>query len=445
MKKIITILLLYPIVLFGQAAGGNDPILSDEAGIGEISSKDPVVAAQEKLNEKGWEQGWNENKKQYILIGKGAIKVPSNHPAFSLARRRAFTEARLNAQTQLASYLSQEVGRNIEEVYEEPSLLAENIEEINKAGNSDPGIIDKAEMLIHAELDEALERKGISPASEQSQEVVRELMSSSRMKDAIEASARAEAAGMMIYDIYESTSHDSIAVIGIFSEKTRQLAGAILGKNPSPPMKAKEPIKNYISSISPDELIATYGVKTRPDENGNLCLIGFGQSKPRTKSSTSKNAAFDKARIAALGELRSFAGELVAVNESGGMSDSFDEFADDISDYKIEENYEKITSARASKLKMPGIQTIHNWSTTDTRSGETIAGVVLKWSLGDAMQANVLRDQMNSLGGSRGGVGTSNLRPKTSSSGSSSKGLNSSTRPRVGGLKSGADSDDDDF
>ena len=445
MKKIITILLLYPIVLFGQAAGGNDPILSDEAGIGEISSKDPVVAAQEKLNEKGWEQGWNENKKQYILIGKGAIKVPSNHPAFSLARRRAFTEARLNAQTQLASYLSQEVGRNIEEVYEEPSLLAENIEEINKAGNSDPGIIGKAEMLIHAELDEALERKGISPASEQSQEVVRELMSSSRMKDAIEASARAEAAGMMIYDIYESTSHDSIAVIGIFSEKTRQLAGAILGKNPSPPMKAKEPIKNYISSISPDELIATYGVKTRPDENGNLCLIGFGQSKPRTKSSTSKNAAFDKARIAALGELRSFAGELVAVNESGGMSDSFDEFADDISDYKIEENYEKITSARASKLKMPGIQTIHNWSTTDTRSGETIAGVVLKWSLGDAMQANVLRDQMNSLGGSRGGVGTSNLRPKTSSSGSSSKGLNSSTRPRVGGLKSGADSDDDDF
>ena len=445
MKKLVTLLLLCPILIFGQAAGGNDPVLSDEAGIGEISDEDPVDAAQKKLNEKGWELGWNENKKQYILIGKGAIKVPSNHPAFSLARRRAFTDARLDAQIQLVSYLSQEVERDIEQVYEEPSLLAESLEEVNEAGNTDPGIIDKAEMLIHAELDEALERKGISPASEQSQEVVRELMSSSRMKDAIKASAKAEAAGMMIYDVYESTSHDNIAVIGIFSEKTRQLAGAILGKNPSPPMKAKDTIKEFVSSISPDKLIATYGVKTRPDENGNLCLIGFGQSKPRTKSSTSKNAAFNKARLAALGELRSFAGELVAVNERGGMSDSFDEFADDISDYKIEENYKEITSARAAKLKMPGIQTIHNWSTTDPRSGETIAGVVLKWSLGDSIQANVLRDQMNSLGGSRGGAGTSNLRPKPSSSGSSSKGTNSSLRPRVGGLKSGADSDDDDF
>jgi len=445
MKKLVTLLLLCPIVLLGQAAGGNDPVLSDEAGIGEITEKDPVEAAEEKLNLKKWSLGWNEQKKQYIAIGTGAIQVPSNHPAFSTARKIAFQKARIDAQSQLVEYMSQEVSRHTISIYEEPSTLEENLLEIEESGSADPGIIDKTKMLIHAELDEALEKKGISPKSEQAAQVVEEILVSDKFKDTIKAAAKAEAAGMIIYDIFESAGNQQTAVIGIISDKTRKLAGAMLGRNPSPLMKAKSTIADFINDIPVDDMLATYGVKTRPDENGNLYLISFGQAKPRTKSSTSKTAASKKARLNALGDLRSFAGELVAVAESGGDSSDFEELSNGIANLAIESSYKRTIDARANTLSIPGIQTVKNWSTVDPRSGEQVVGVVLRWSLGDAMSANVLRDQMTNLGGSKGGAGSSNIRPKPAPSSSTSKKQTISTSPGVGGFRSGADSDDDDF
>jgi hypothetical protein len=450
MKIHINLLLfLTPLFLFGQPAGGNDPALSDQAGIGEISGIDAMTAATNIINQKGWEQGWNETKKMFIAIGEGPIQVPSSHPNFSIARRIAFQKARLDAQAQLAGFMNTEVSRETIRIYEEPSNMDAGLNEINQAGSADPGIIDKTKMLIHAELDEVLASKGISPKSKEAAPVVRELLTSDKFSDVIEASSKAEVAGMFIYDIFESASKSSTgstAVIAIMSEKTRLLAGAILGKNPSPDMKAKSPIKPYLAGISKDDLIATHGVKTRADENGQLCLLSFGQSKPRTKSSTSKSAASSKARLAALGDLRSFAGELVATREKGGASSEFDEFAGDITELAVAEDFKKITSARAAKLSMPGIGTAHNWNTVDPRSGETIVGVVLKWNLGSAMNANVLRDQMSSMGGSKGGAGVSNLRPAPTSSANSSGRQTSTSQPSSKGFfKSGAQSDDDDF
>lgn len=445
MKKLITLLLLCPIVLFGQAAGGNDPVLSDEAGIGEIIEQDPVEAAEEKLASKKWLLGWNEQKKEFIAIGTGAIQVPSNHPAFSTARKIAFQKARLDAQTQFVEYMSQEVSRHTISIYEEPSTLEDNLLEIEESGTADPGIIDKTKMLIHAELDEALAKKGISPKSDQAIQLVEEILVSDKFKDTITAAAKAEAAGMFIYDIFESAGNQQTAVIGIISDNTKKLAGAILGKNPSPPMKAKGTIADFINDIPVDDMLATYGVKTRPDENGNLYLISFGQATPRTNSPTAKTAASKKARLNALGDLRSFAGEMVAVAESGGDSSSFEELSNGVANLAIESSYKKTIDARASTLSIPGIQTVKNWSTVDPRSGEQVVGVVLRWSLGDAMSANVLRDQMSNLGGSKGGAGTSNIRPKPAPSSSNSKKQTINTSPGAGGFRSGADSDDDDF
>ena len=447
--NLLSLSILFAHSLAGQAAGGNDPALSDQAGIGEQSQEDAVTAASNILASKGWEQGWNETKKMYVAIGEGPIQVPASHPNFSIARRIAFQKARLDAQSQLAGFMNTEVSRETLRIYEEPSNMDAGLNEINQAAAKDPGIIDKTKMLIHAELDDVLKSKGISPKSKEAAPAVRELLVSDKFSDVIEAASKAEVAGMFIYDIFESASKSSTgstAVIAIMSEKTRLLAGAVLGKNPSPVMKAKDPINAYLAGISKDDLLATHGVKTRADENGELCLIAFGQSKPRTKSSTSKSAASSKARLAALGDLRSFAGELVATREKGGASSDFSEFAGDITELAVEEDFKKITSARASKLSMPGIGTAYNWSSVDPRSGETIVGVVLKWNLGSAMNANVLRDQMTSMGGSKGGAGVSNLRPaSTSTSNPSSRQTSSSQTSGKGFFKSGAQSDDDDF
>ena len=92
---------------------------------------------------------------------------------------------------------------------------------------------------------------------------------------------------------------------------------------------------------------------------------------------------------------------------------------------------------------MPGITTLLNWTHIDKRSGETITGIVLQWNLGSALQANVLRDQMNATGGSRGGAGVSNARPATGRKPTTP----SRTRPEPGKpfVKPGLKSDDDDF
>jgi hypothetical protein len=449
---IISTLLAYSITSYGQEPGTStsDPLNDQSLGISNLTTKDAATQAEEYLAEMGWIQGWDERKQRYIAIGVGSIDVPTTHSKFYLARRIAYTKARLSASAQIASYIAAKISRDIENSYEEAAGGDESLEEeIQDAGRKDPRIIDKATMLIYAELDRLLESKGVDPNSKKAVTEVRKLLAQDKFKDAISAVAKAEVCGLLSLRQFEYAdarqNNGSTAVIAVVSDQSRRLAGAILGKNPSPLKNAKTSIGEWCRGLDAKALLSTFGTTSRTDENGNLCLISFGQSKPISNTSSAKVRASDKASLVAKGFLRSFAGELVYSDESSDTASNFSELEEELQEFNANDDFFKVTTTKADQLSMPGISTAYTWNRVDPRSGEEIYGVVLNWNLGSAMKANVLRDQMEGLGGSKGGTGVSNIKPtspltpskNSTSSSSSSKGNSFSIR--------GVITDDDDF
>jgi hypothetical protein len=461
-KKILvaTSMLIAGAYSFGQAPGGVDPMLSDSAGLGEAVDGNKTAMEQaeafladknNKNNGEGWNPGFNKNNGYFIAIGTAPIQVPTSHPKFYLARRTAFAKAMLAAKQELALNLSAEVSRAIEQRYEMPDYN-NALDGLQESVPEAPGMLEKAQMLIHAELDSLLDEKGIDPNadSEAAQAVVKELIGTSGFEDAVTATANAEVAGMFAYKIYEVAPPENtgeVAVIAIMSPATRQLSGAILGLNPSPIKKAKNSISQYVNSIDSETLISTHGVKTRTDQNGDLNVIAFGQSKARTKSSTQISMARKSARLAAMGALRSFAGEKVVSQEGGGASTTLEEYVDGTQAFIGEESLNTLVKARAASLSMPGISTVRSWTGLDSRSGEQIQGVIVAWNLGSALNANVLRDQLNSRAGSAGGRGVSDARPVKPSGSGSNNGVSTNQKPAAPSpySSSGLQSDDDDF
>ena len=268
---------------------------------------------------------------------------------------------------------------------------------------------------------------------------------SESFKKTIKSACRAETAGMITVACFEDQNGDGgrLSVVGVISKATKQLAGAVLGKNPAPLKKANEPIDDYVYGLEVEDLISTHGVKTRADENGNLVLLAFAQSSPKTSSGKSLDFAYKKAYIQAQGFLRQFAGELVAGEASLVNSSTYKEYEDESKSYESEESLDETITTFADELKLPGTYTIRKWKSTDTRSDEIIAGQILAWDLGSAMDANVIRDQFSQLNGSAGGTGTSNLRPpqKSTPKGSTS----SSSKSSSSSSRTGVVSDLDDF
>ena len=206
-KKLLvtTSMLIAGAYCFGQAPGSADPMISDTAGLGEaVVAKSALDQAYETLSQKGWGEGYDVNTKRFIAVGSAAIKVPSGHPQFYLARKASYTQAMLNAKKQLASYLSQEVSRSIESRYSEPSY-GNALEGLQESVPEAPGVIEKAQMLIHSELDSLLAERGIDPNtdSDAAAAVIKDVIIQQGFQDVIKATARAEVAGLFAYQIYE--------------------------------------------------------------------------------------------------------------------------------------------------------------------------------------------------------------------------------------------------
>ena len=87
---------------------------------------------------------------------------------------------------------------------------------------------------------------------------------------------------------------------------------------------------------------------------------------------------------------------------------------------------------------MPGISQAYAWEATHPLNGKKVYGYVGVFSVTAAIQANELRDVFDSLKGSRGGAGISNVRPDRSKSNGKAPGKGGG---RTGG-GSGAEGED---
>ena len=150
-----------------------------------------------------------------------------------------------------------------------------------------------------------------------------------------------------------------------------------------------------------------------------------------------------KAQVAADGEIRSFAGEMVGVSSSLDSAEAFQEFIDaaenESSIYENAESYQEVTNTVAAALDISGITTLWSGEVTHPITGDKFYLVVRQWSPAAADKANTLRVALNKIGGSRGGAGRTAPPPTAAGSG----GRQTASASGASGSGEGAEGDDD--
>ena len=423
---------------------------STESGSSEIVQEMGIEKNQNFLASKGWTEGPNKDGKLFISTGVGVILAKPGSRSYLAARNTAFKKAMLEAQQGMATHLGQTIRASVEMSYSEPALIEEQQSNAEEAAGkkSELAMWDKADLLIHSELDQMLSERGVDldtdEGKEEAKEEVKKLMSTSSFVDSVASVARNEVAGLTAYKIFECQppgKQGEVAVICVYSEKTREMANALLGKGEVPEKKkGKQPL---IDQVDKDKLVCTYGVQQRIDENGDIVILSFGHGIPRTNSRSSMNAAMKQAILAADGEIRRFAGAMVSMNSTMDSAETYSEFesaSGEMSDvYTNLSSFNETTTMESDDLTISGISPLFQQEVTHPITKQKFMVVVRKWSPTDADQANALRATLAEMKGSEGGDGRTKTTPKTDTEKPDSDGSGE------GGSDEGQEGDDDAF
>ena len=422
---------------------------STEAGSSEVVEMSADDKIQEFLSNKDWNDGPNKDGKLFVSVGVGVILAKPGEKDYLFARNNAFKKAMLNAKQGMVGWLGKSISRSITQSYSEPQYVeAQQAEVENLKGEEELGMWDKTTLIIHSELDTMLGDRGVDLDTDKGKEAaaaeVKRIIASESFSDTITTVACNEIAGLTAYKIFEcqpSGKQGEIGVICVYSEKTREMANALLGKGGVPEKKkGKQPL---IDQINKDQLVCTFGVQQRIDENGDIAILAFAHGIPTSESTRAKNTAKKKAMRAAEGEIRSFAGEMVAMGSVLDSAESYQELENAAGEtsqvYESLESYEEYTDSMAAELMISGISRLYSKEVTHPLSGEKFYVVVMKWSPTDADNANVLRGTLAKMSGSEGGSGRTKTTPKKDSEKVKSGGTG------AGGSDEGQEGDDDAF
>lgn len=152
----------------GQEQGTPAPSVRVEEVAAPVRSPRPVSPrslAQDVLRQKGWGQGYNADKKRYIVIGEAPIATTPDNPAWGQARSEAFTQAMLSAKRELATFIRAEISRRTSMDRTKPDSAAAFKAAREKAAKMradkvDPNsmsMIDKVTFLAHQEVDKFID------------------------------------------------------------------------------------------------------------------------------------------------------------------------------------------------------------------------------------------------------------------------------------------------
>ena len=354
----------------------------------------------EFLTSKGYHEGLNARSNGgdfFIAIGTGTIQAGRNTPAYMSSRSNAFEKAMLAAKKHMVEYIGVEIQKRVVSDYtegEDPTLNRNKTD----AAKMEPNLYDKTSALISAKLDRMLEAEGVDFSKPVPPNVVQKVAASDVFEKFTRTAANARVTGMQVMKVFEVSpdgKQGQLGVVTVYSDKLHQMANALFSANPSYTIQGT-PKRPVLEQIPSDRmvLLSSFGVQQKTDENGNLVLIAYGQSTPRTDNPRSLDAAFDKAGMDAMGALRSFAGEIAAVSSDLNEYESYQEFEDGMQQYESESYYNLKIETHADALKISGISKIKQWEAVHPLSSRKVVGVVIAWSPGSAAKATSLGAKM---------------------------------------------------
>ena len=410
----------------GSSSGGPS-FLADQDELPAQMVNRAEESAREYIAAKGWNEGMNPNGR-YVAIGIGTIAVDPDQSIYQVQRQNAFEKAMLDAKRKIVQFFSTEIETAVQQDLAggNPDAFAEATRE-ETPEPVEPDVLDKMRMIFDSELDRELERRGIQPDSPQAEQVAARIPEeSSRFRNMVSTVAESQVGALLVSKIFEQDKN--IAVVAYYSPTTKELARAMSGAEPAPKVPAREgaTLGAWVNGLGISQLYPTFGVQLHADENGNIAILSFGQAIAETATGLSRKRATEQANLARLGAIRRFIGEAVAYNSASETLEKISRFNEEELESINETVSESSISAFAESRNVPGIQTVRTWQTQDQRSGTYLIGVVNRWDIASANQADAERaDFSEADGGSTGSF-------QPSSGASESQGTSGPNRTNTG-------------
>lgn len=392
--------LLASALAWGHPAGPPAPGQGAPPGAAEGASppapEELARVVGEYLASKGWQEGENPTldpaRRVVVAVGTGVIDAPAKDPGWAAARIAAARQAMLDAERRLAKHLGQAIAR------------AAVLRAVNKAPGDD--LSTAAAALLDAPLGRILREQGVDPASADPatlQRTVEDAVAKRAFVDQVEAVANAHASGLCAFKTFEGLQPDGrgeIRVVVVWSDFMRRMAEAMRGAGQPPSEQPRSRLQEQVPGDA--QLVATFGVQPRVDERGAVWLLAFGQAP--APAGGSDKSAFDAAELAADGELRSFAGELVSVVERGGAAGVATRAASGERSFSDRSSFEQLVTTRAAALTLKGVSTLAQRRIQHPITGVPICVVVRMWSPSAANLAAMAGGGAGGAGGAPGGA-----------------------------------------
>lgn len=351
--------------------------------------------------------GFNTNEPQELpdgsyavfLTGIADIKADPDNPNFIASRRIAYDNAVLNAKANFAKFLERKVRGEISFRVKEGDFPAKEDLQSNSIGNTVMDYVEKANMLLMAKLDSALEEQGVDVQSIQEESAEREAklkeaaelaektLSSAEFSRAIELTANRFVAGVQILGVFEDFSpgetKGTIAVAAVYSDKTLKIAQAMLRNNPSlapapnilnPGMSIEETIKDMGKG-----LLTFQGAKLITNEKGEPVILSFAHSHLPKDTTRSKMNAIEKADLTADQYIDQFVGEMTSAFAKLEESETFLDLVDG-EHYNYEEGFATNQAAKFGGSPVSGVYKIVDWVQPHPLTQQKIVGVIKAWS-----------------------------------------------------------------
>jgi hypothetical protein len=450
MKRVIIFLLALGFTGGGSLFGGTKDIVNALRQAVELETpSDSQIQAvemidlgcsscQKWLGEKGWVEGKNlkNGSEFYVWIDSAQISAPPGHPNYVSARQNAYTKAFMRAKSKHLQFLQSEVSREITFNTKEGKFITENEQpEATQQGSPQDedglaAINRKTLALINAHLDEKLKEKGIKsgpqPAVEKSAALAKaaeDIRNSSQFNEIVRSSAMSQLKGVRRIFVSESVKagqEGEICVVALHSPKTMAFADAILGdENLAPAGIPARPIREQLADWTKEDgvlkLMSTFGTEMLRDENGQFHLVAYGQSSAQSNSKASMHNALEKARLRAIGELRSFAQEHAVFNSAAQFREKAEELVNAMSNYESTEAFEQTLQSISSVKSINGISPIGMWAAKHPLTDQIVVGSIVHWTPSDSRDARRLSGEINTPPGSQqtsAGKGGNSYRPE---------------------------------
>ena len=408
------------------------------------AAADATQKLQAFLDSKGWVEGCNaksDGSTFIVAMGVGTIAAPQGSPSYIASRSRAFAKAMLDAKAEMASYLEQTVATATLTTYAEQGAGGDETPEAQmaKALNAmpDDSLVGKGRRYLHKKMDNLLAAEGEDVSAQRAQaqadyaaasEKAKRLASTETFKREMGAVATALVSGLQAF--YTTETKGEIGVVAIWSPALAETAEALAGGAvPTALRKGKKPIREQLPADA--ELLSTFGVQQKIDENGQLVLVSFAQAAARTANKRAERAAYSKAQLEATAQLRAFAGESVTTNQA--MSDAEESRDYDLDgqlpDYRDESAYGEYQKSVSEAMTLQGVGVVKRWSAIHPIGGQKVFGVVCTWSPAASAAAKQAKAAMQSAaqgGAAPGKAAPAGARPAVNKSAAAEKAFDNS-------------------